>query len=114
MLGLASIPRPRSKRRPKVCLMSARKENRAETAWTLTHDIAHSRGSFPPSDVTSGRETVMPAYRFYCRHNGAISHRSEIAADTDEQAIAFVRDKRLPLVCELWERDRLVATIGPK
>jgi len=56
----------------------------------------------------------MPAYRFYCRHNGAIFHRSEIAADTDEQAIAFVRDKRLPLVCELWERDRLVATIGPK
>ena len=55
----------------------------------------------------------MPAYTVY-RLNGT-SRISEppnyIAADTDEEAIEFPRDKKLKVRCEVWEGGRLVARI---
>ena len=48
---------------------------------------------------------IMPAYTVY-RLNGT-SRISEppnyIAADTDEEAIEFARDKKLKVRCEVWE-----------
>lgn len=51
----------------------------------------------------------MPAYRLY-RFDGAgkITSGEWIAADSDDEATAYVRDKQV-LRGELWEKDRLVA-----
>ena len=55
----------------------------------------------------------MPAYTLYCLDSaGHVSRAPEhIAADNDEQAIAYARDKKLSVRCELWDRNRLVARI---
>jgi hypothetical protein len=54
----------------------------------------------------------MPAYRLYRFGRGGHIDKAEwIAADSDEQAAAFARAKKLPVKCEVWERDRLVAMI---
>lgn len=54
----------------------------------------------------------MADYRLYCldgsRH---ISTGEWIAAKNDAEAIAFCRAKKLAVACELWDRNRLVATI---
>jgi hypothetical protein len=55
----------------------------------------------------------MPDYRLYCLKGAShIAHGEWIEADSDEQAIALVRAKRLGLNCELWEGSRLVARIA--
>jgi hypothetical protein len=38
----------------------------------------------------------------------------EIAAADDEEAVASARAMKLPVKCELWERDRLVTTLPPQ
>jgi hypothetical protein len=54
----------------------------------------------------------MSKFRLYCL-DGAnkITRAEEIDAKSDEQAIEIVRSKKLPVKCELWSRDRLVARI---
>jgi len=54
----------------------------------------------------------VPAYRMYCLDRaGKIESAVWIAADSDEEAIAYAREKRLPTACEVWDRNRLVAEI---
>ncbi len=55
----------------------------------------------------------MPEYRLYCL-DGAnrITRAEQIVAPNDEQAIEAARMMELPVKCELWQRDRLVARIG--
>ena len=54
----------------------------------------------------------MPEYRLYCLDGANKITRAEgISAESDEQAIARARALKLPVKCELWQRDRLVARI---
>jgi hypothetical protein len=55
----------------------------------------------------------MPAYTLHCLDSaGQITRAARyIAAETDEQEIAYVRDEKLSVYCELWEHNRLVAQI---
>jgi hypothetical protein len=55
----------------------------------------------------------MPEYRLYCL-DGAnkITRAHEINAKSDEDAIMIARSKKMPVKCELWHRDRLVARIA--
>lgn len=56
----------------------------------------------------------MPAYRLYCLDGaGGFLRARWIAADDDEQAVIYVRARECDdHHCELWERDRLVASIA--
>jgi hypothetical protein len=55
----------------------------------------------------------MPEYRLYCL-DGAnkITRAEEINAKSDEDAIMIARSRKMPVKCELWYRDRLVARIA--
>jgi len=55
----------------------------------------------------------MPAYRLYVLDGDGKRIRGAewIAGDTDDEAIAFVRAKKLSDACEIWDRSRLVAAI---
>jgi hypothetical protein len=56
----------------------------------------------------------MPEYRLYCL-DGAnrITRAEQISAPSDAAAIEAARAMKLPVKCELWHRDRLVARIPP-
>lgn len=57
----------------------------------------------------------MAYYRLYCLSgDGRISAAEEIEAATDDEAIVLARRMEKPTTCELWQRDKLVATIPPK
>jgi hypothetical protein len=52
----------------------------------------------------------MPEYRLYCANEaGRFAKAHEFRAATDEDAVALVRELKIPDVCELWQRDRMVA-----
>lgn len=57
----------------------------------------------------------MPEYRLYCLGgDGKISRITkaiEIAAGSDDEAIATAKALQQVVTCELWNRNRLVATI---
>ena len=54
----------------------------------------------------------MPEYRLYCMGgDGSFTKSREIVTDSDEAAIAFARQLKIPTKCELWERERLVAAL---
>jgi hypothetical protein len=54
----------------------------------------------------------MTDYRPYCLDGvGKISTREWIEATGDAEAIMIVRAKKLSIRCELWDQNRLVATI---
>jgi hypothetical protein len=54
----------------------------------------------------------MPEYRLYCLDGANRITRAEaVSAATDDQAIQLARSKKLPVKCELWHRERLVARI---
>lgn len=54
----------------------------------------------------------MADYRMYCLDGAdAIAQAEWIEADSDEQAVELVRDKKLRVRCEIWEDQRLVAEI---
>lgn len=54
----------------------------------------------------------MADYRLYCLDGvGQIGSGEWIDASSDEEAVAIARGKKLALKCELWDRNRLVATI---
>ena len=57
----------------------------------------------------------MAEYRLY-RLDGVnrITRAEAVIAASDKDAIDVVRGMKLPVKCELWHRDRLVATIPGK
>jgi hypothetical protein len=57
----------------------------------------------------------MPDYRLYCLDRaGKVTNAHDIDAKNDDEALAFARQKKLPVKCELWDRSRLVAMISPQ
>ncbi len=56
----------------------------------------------------------MTDYRLYCLDGvGKIGTGEWIEATGDAEAIMLVRAKKLSVRCELWDHNRLVATIEP-
>jgi hypothetical protein len=57
----------------------------------------------------------LPSYRLY-RLDGAgkIVSAEWVEAADDEEASQQARDRELPVTCEMWERNRLVARIHPR
>jgi hypothetical protein len=54
----------------------------------------------------------MSGYWLYCLDEaGKISQSEWLEACNDGEAIALAHAKNKPVRCELWERDRLVASI---
>lgn len=60
-------------------------------------------------------EGPVTTYRLYCfsELTGRVTAAEEIEADSDEEAIAVVRSRGMPVKCELWHRDRLVTVLDP-
>jgi hypothetical protein len=56
----------------------------------------------------------MTDYRLYCLDGvGKIGTGEWVEAAGDAEAIMLVRAKKLSVRCELWDHNRLVATIEP-
>jgi hypothetical protein len=56
----------------------------------------------------------MAHYRLYCVDGaGKITRAQFVEAGSDEDAIMIVRSFKESVKCELWLRDRLIATIPP-
>ena len=56
----------------------------------------------------------MVAYRLYCMDGlGKIGHVEILNAKDDAEAIHLAYEKKLPVSCEVWDRNRLVAAIPP-
>jgi len=55
----------------------------------------------------------MPDYRMYCLDRAEkIGSGEWFEAPNDEEALAIVRAKKLSVLCEVWERDRLVGRVS--
>ena len=55
----------------------------------------------------------MPDFRMYCLDGaGKIGTGEWFEASNDEEALAIVRAKKLSVVCEVWERNRLVGRVS--
>jgi hypothetical protein len=51
-------------------------------------------------------------YRLYClNEQGRFTKSHEIEARDDADALAKAREMKLPVACELWNRNRLVAEL---
>lgn len=56
----------------------------------------------------------MPKYRHYRLDGaGSISTADWLEAESDDEAIRQVRDRKLPVASEIWSGNRLVARIDP-
>jgi hypothetical protein len=56
----------------------------------------------------------MSEYRLYCLdERGRFTNSHEIEASDDDDALAKARALKLPVVCELWNRNRLVTKLPP-
>jgi hypothetical protein len=56
----------------------------------------------------------MAHYRLYCVDGaGKITRAQFIEASNDEDAVMIARSLQEPTKCEIWLRDRLIATIPP-
>ena len=56
----------------------------------------------------------MSEYRLYCLDDrGRFTKSHEIEANGDDDALAKARAMKLPVVCELWTRNRLVKKLPP-
>jgi hypothetical protein len=54
----------------------------------------------------------VPEYRLYClNEQGSFTRSHEISAEDDAQALDKAREMKLPVVCELWNRNRFVAKL---
>jgi hypothetical protein len=54
----------------------------------------------------------MVAYRLYCMDGlGKIGRVENLEAASDEEAVHLACEMRLPVDCEVWDRERLVAQI---
>lgn len=60
-------------------------------------------------------EEPVTTYRLYCfsELTGRVTAAEEVEAESDEEAIAVARSRKMPVKCELWHRDRLVAELDP-
>ena len=59
-------------------------------------------------------ERRMGEYRLYCINEaGRFAKSHDIEAASDEEAIEAARAMKLPVLCELWHRDRMVAKLEP-
>ena len=57
----------------------------------------------------------MGNYRYYCLDAAGQLHRAEsFDADSDEQAAQLIRQKHPDCKCEVWNGNRLVATLSPE
>lgn len=55
----------------------------------------------------------MRKYRVYTLDGaGNITRGIWVDAETDEEAVARVRQMKLATKCEVWERDRRIAKVG--
>jgi hypothetical protein len=56
----------------------------------------------------------MAEYRLYCLNDhGGFAASHEIEARSDADALAQARALKLDVVCELWNRNRLIAKLPP-
>jgi hypothetical protein len=56
----------------------------------------------------------MSQYRLYCLNDhGRFTKSHEIDASDDADAVSQARAMKLAVVCELWDRDRMVAKLPP-
>lgn len=56
----------------------------------------------------------MSEYRLYCLDDrGRFTKSHEIEAKDDDDALAKAKAMKLPVVCELWTRNRLVKKLPP-
>jgi hypothetical protein len=56
----------------------------------------------------------LSEYRLYClNESGRFTKSHDIDARDDEEALAKARTMKLPVLCELWSRDRFVAKLPP-
>jgi hypothetical protein len=54
----------------------------------------------------------MAEYRLYCLNDqGGFTKSHEIEARDDSDALAKAHDMKLPVECELWNRNRFVARL---
>jgi hypothetical protein len=54
----------------------------------------------------------MGEYRLYClNEHGRFAKSYELAAASDSEAVERARAMKLPVRCELWSRNRLVAEL---
>ena len=54
----------------------------------------------------------MSEYRLYClNEHGKFAKAHDIEAASDDDTIDRARAMKLPVPCELWNRDRLVAKL---
>ena len=57
----------------------------------------------------------MSEYRLYCLNDhGKFTKSHEIDASDDDDALAQAQAMKLPVLCELWARDRFVAKLPPQ
>jgi hypothetical protein len=56
----------------------------------------------------------LAEYRLYCLNDrGGFAKAHEIEAEDDDSALVKARAMMLPVPCELWTRNRLVAKLPP-
>lgn len=56
----------------------------------------------------------MPEYRLYCLNDrDKFTKSHEFEASDDGDALTRARAMKLPVPCELWSRNRLVAKLPP-
>jgi hypothetical protein len=54
----------------------------------------------------------MQSYRYYCLDGAGKLHNAEwLEANSDEEAVEFIRAKHPDGQCEIWEGQRLVAKV---
>jgi hypothetical protein len=56
----------------------------------------------------------MGEYRLYClNEHGKFAKAHELEAASDSEAVEHAKAMKLPMKCELWNRNRLVAELPP-
>jgi hypothetical protein len=56
----------------------------------------------------------MAAYRLYCMDGlGKIGRVEALEAKDDQEAVRVAYEKKLPVTCEVWDRERCLAVIPP-
>lgn len=53
----------------------------------------------------------MPTYRLFYRDSGKIQGTDDLEATNDAEAVSLVHARKLPVSCEIWDRDRLAARV---
>lgn len=57
---------------------------------------------------------MLASYRLYCLDGaGKITTAEWLESDSDASVLEQVRQRRLSLTCEVWDRQRLVGKVAP-